>query len=68
MKMKDFIFFCIFVIYLSLKAHFLYGWDRVKVDVKAWCGRVPTSTCPQARLYLHGLVIEKSNFCFWKIS
>ena len=27
------------------------GWDRVKVDAKTWCGRVPTSKCPQARLW-----------------
>ena len=26
------------------------GWDRVKVAAKTWCGHVPTSTCPQARL------------------
>ena len=28
------------------------GWDRVKVATKTWCGHVPTSTCPQARLKL----------------
>ena len=29
------------------------GWDRVKVAAKTWCGQVPTSTWPQARLYKH---------------
>ena len=27
-------------------------WNRVKVAAKTWCGQVPTSTCPQARLYI----------------
>ena len=27
------------------------GWNRVKVAAKTWFGHVPTSTCPQARLY-----------------
>ena len=26
------------------------GWNRVKVAAKTWCGHVPTSTWPQARL------------------
>ena len=26
------------------------GWDRVRVAAKTWCGHVPSSTCPQARL------------------
>ena len=26
------------------------GWDMVNVAAKTWCGHVPTSTCPQARL------------------
>ena len=29
------------------------GSDRVKVAAKTWCGHVPTSTCPQARLHTH---------------
>ena len=28
------------------------GWDRVKVAAKTWCGHVPSSTCPQARLLM----------------
>ena len=27
------------------------SWNRVKVAAKTWCGHVPTSTCPQARLH-----------------
>ena len=34
----------------SIRIWWAYCWDRVKVAAKTWCGHVPTSTCPQARL------------------
>ena len=35
------------------------GWDRVRVATKTWCGHVPSSTCPQARL--HSFTILQSD-------